>query len=190
MLGADVWHLFGKDGEALTIKNIEIDRACLGRFISGVNVLGDELCWDWERSVNNKGYGMTSVGSDQRRAIVLTHRLSWILANQAPISNGAMVLHSCDNPRCANPLHLRLGTAKDNARDAITRGRFRSPLAYGESMPGSSNHNAKLTEDIVRSIRARYAAGGVTCKEIGAEYGVSGATIWSAVRGSSWSAVT
>jgi hypothetical protein len=33
------------------------------------------------------------------------------------------VLHSCDNPECINPTHLRLGTAKDNSQDLKERGK-------------------------------------------------------------------
>ncbi len=190
MLISNVWHLRGRDGEVLTIRGIEIDVACLSRFAGGVEVADGGLCWNWTRSVNTKGYGMTYVRDGRRKATVLTHRMSWILANQSAIPDGKMILHGCDNPKCSNPLHLRLGTAKDNAKDAIVRGRFRSPLNYGEPMPGSSNHNAKLTEEIVRSIRARYAAGGVTYEQIGREYGVCGVTIGIAVRGGSWSTVT
>lgn len=37
-------------------------------------------------------------------------------------------LHSCDNPQCVNPAHLRWGTELDNRKDIISRwkGRGRS----------------------------------------------------------------
>ncbi len=34
-----------------------------------------------------------------------------------------VVMHSCDNPRCINPLHLVAGTHKANSDDKIAKGR-------------------------------------------------------------------
>lgn len=63
-----------------------------------------------------------------------------------------MVCHHCDNPPCCNPAHLFLGTALDNVRDMLNKGRERP--AYGRR-----HHAAKLTEEQVREIRARRARG-------------------------------
>jgi hypothetical protein len=43
-----------------------------------------------------------------------------------PIKKGMSVLHSCDNPECFNPDHLRQGTALENAKDKVARGRHKS----------------------------------------------------------------
>jgi hypothetical protein len=89
------------------------------------------------------------------------------------------VLHRCDNPPCINVAHLWLGTPADNARDRDTKGR-------GGAARGTAHGQAKLTEDRVRSIRDRYAAGGVTQKELAQEFGVCIANISMIVRRVSW----
>lgn len=90
------------------------------RFWAHVEVRGDDECWPWTGERMKAGYGrFCPVG----RRPVSTHRYSWRLANpDAP--EPVMVRHSCDNPPCANPRHLRAGTALDNMRDKMKRGRW------------------------------------------------------------------
>lgn len=38
------------------------------------------------------------------------------------------VLHRCDTPQCFNPGHLYVGSDKDNARDRMTAGNYRTRL--------------------------------------------------------------
>lgn len=49
------------------------------------------------------------------------HRLAWIEAN-GDIPPGLQVRHICGNRACINVDHLRLGTARDNHRDALVHG--------------------------------------------------------------------
>lgn len=42
---------------------------------------------------------------------------------------GKVVMHLCDNPRCIEPTHLRLGTQRDNMMDAVKKGRRRNHRA-------------------------------------------------------------
>ena len=81
-------------------------------------------CWEWNGQVGHNGYGLLTVRGKPWRA----HRYSYFL-KYGSIPDGMMILHSCDNRRCVNPEHLRIGTAKDNAADAIARGRFRQNFA-------------------------------------------------------------
>jgi hypothetical protein len=80
------------------------------------NVTPSEGCWEWRGTVTSHGYGTFSFNGNHIR----THRYSYEL-HDGSIPTGFAVLHSCDNPRCCNPSHLRLGTAADNARDRQDR---------------------------------------------------------------------
>jgi len=57
-----------------------------------------------------------------------------------------VVMHTCDNPPCCNPFHLRAGTHLDNVRDMVSKGR-----RFDNS--GERHGRAKLTEKEVLAIR-------------------------------------
>ena len=75
-------------------------------------------CWEWMGALAGRGYGQFMQGGKNYRA----HRYAYEMVN-GPIPEGMSVLHSCDNPRCVRHDHLRIGTAKENAIDCLTRGR-------------------------------------------------------------------
>lgn len=118
------------------------------------------------------GYAHIGVNGKRRQA----HRYAYELAN-GPIPAGKLVLHSCDNPPCCNPEHLRLGTDADNHQDMRDRGRT------------DFIHRHKLTEEQVREIRANppVIGHGGNVKEYARRYGVKcTGTIILAARGDTW----
>jgi hypothetical protein len=78
-------------------------------------------CWEWLGHKTPKGYGrMRSDGKHH-----FAHRISYELY-VGIIPDGLIVLHSCDNPGCVNPSHLRTGTHQDNTDDRTSRGRWQA----------------------------------------------------------------
>ncbi len=129
-------------------------------------------CWEWTGTRNPQGYGVLRVGESAR----LAHRVVWTL-ERGPIPEGMNALHRCDNPGCVRLDHLFLGTLADNNADMKAKGRQRGP-----SMKGTTNPNAKLTDNAVRAIR-RSSAMGV---DLARRYGVSQMVISAIRNGKSW----
>lgn len=135
-----------------------------------------EGCWAWQASLSPNGYGLFWFGGKYRSA----HRVSYELY-RGEIPEGHFVLHDpvlCNNGRCVAPHHLRVGTHQENVDDKIISG----TKLQGERVTG-----AKLTEELVRAIRAEYAAGGITHSELAEKYGVaSRRTIERVVNRQTW----
>ena len=113
------------------------------RFWDKVEILGPDECWEWIASCNDDGYGQFCINGVVGRA----HRFSYEL-HKGPIPEGMLILHSCHNPPCVNPYHLRLGTVQDNMDDKVNAGR-----QYKPSHVGNLNPTANLTENNVIRIR-------------------------------------
>lgn len=107
------------------------------RFWAKVDKRGPDECWPWTATGNQKGYGFFSYKCQN----VVASRFCLIIEGFFPPQTGMFALHSCDNPRCVNPAHLRWGTASDNMIDKITRGRqpprkFKSHCRNGHPFEG------------------------------------------------------
>ena len=143
-------------------------------------------CWLWRGARTHAGHGQLRVGSltDDSYRIEAAHRLSWTF-HYGSIPDEKCVLHKCDNPPCVNPSHLFLGTQLDNIADMNAKARGKAPPAQH----GEANNRAKITEGIVREIRA-HAASGESSRRIASLFGLRQAhvrrivthVIWSHVR--------
>lgn len=141
------------------------------RFWSKVGVAGPDACWPWLASCTPDGYGQFQLNGRNERA----HRISFF------IEHGYLPLigrHECDNPSCCNPAHILDGTLIDNVADMDSRGRRRVLM-------GEQNGMSKLTVDMVRDIRRRYAQG-ETPTVLAREFGVRRGAIGFVVNRQTW----
>lgn len=107
-------------------------------------------------------------------------RLAWTLRH-GPIPQGLYVCHTCDHPWCVETLHMFLGTAHDNSQDFVAKG-----LSVAQGRSGAANSQAKLTAAQVEAIRATYAAGGVSHRDLAARFGVTHQSIGRLIRRQRW----
>lgn len=124
-------------------------------------------CWIWQGGTNSAGYGKFRA----QGKFYYAHRFSLFL--KTGVWPNDFVLHSCDNPRCVNPQHLREGTAADNAQDKVERGRV---------VRGTHHPQCKLDEAIVNFIRASSDSP----KALAEKYNISSGTIGDIRRRKSW----
>jgi hypothetical protein len=104
------------------------------------------------------------------------HRAAWIL-NYGDIPKGMSVLHSCNNPPCVNPKHLKLGDHLANMQDRKLCGNY----------PKGENHfAAKVTDKIAVEIFNDPR----TCRIIAENYGVNRYLVQSIRTGQTYSHVT
>lgn len=154
-------------GKGITLNH----EVLMDKFWKQVAIGEPSACWEWQGSRSSKRYGRffdagTEVGA---------HRKAWELANGEPVPADLNVCHSCDNPPCCNPAHLRVDTASGNMqeRDAKRRGnnsrKTRCPEGHEYSEANTlynaqgarlcracvSTHNAKQREDAAFRERQR-----------------------------------
>lgn len=133
---------------------------------------GENDCWEWVGGLNSDGYGLYRNHKAHRFAYSVAH---------GEIPHGLFVLHSCDNRRCVNPAHLRVGTHTDNMRDMYARGRQpRMPVGWSS---GENAWNAKLNWQTVREIRRLTD---ISDSEFARRLGVIPRTIYNVRKGKSW----
>lgn len=146
-------------------------------------------CWTWCGTVNGAGYGTIGLGT-RCMGKDFVHRVSYrIFIGQIP--DGMVVCHRCDVKRCVNPLHLFVGTYKDNSDDMAAKGRapvgdsWKTERRTLRQVKGELHGMAKLTEPQVLEVR-RQSSAGKSKAEISNAFGVCRATIRNIVNGNNW----
>jgi hypothetical protein len=142
------------------------------RFWEKVDKNGSNGCWIWTGNTkHSEGYGRILVFGKRMKA----HRFSWQLAHGS-LPSELDVCHTCDNPACVNPMHLFLGTHKENMQDKALKCR----ALHDERHP-----MAKLTRPQVIEILS-LCDKGHTRVALSKKFHVSEAAISAIANGKSW----
>lgn len=133
-----------------------------------------------KRSTAPGGYAGCYKYGKQRRL----HRVVWAEHNGVhpdSIPSHMVVMHTCDNPRCVEPTHLKLSTQQDNMDDKVAKGRHRCGV-------GENNGNAVLTMQVAREIRAAYIPRDKGCgqRALARKYNVGQMTIHDIIHNITW----
>lgn len=139
-------------------------------------------CWLWLGARSRGGYGLVQVNRQRFQA----HRLV-LLLRDGTLRMDRYVLHRCDVPGCVNPDHLYSGTAMDNVRDMVERGRAKF-FGGACGRAGEKHPNRKLHEADVREIRRRVSEGH-TFLHIARDIGVSASTVSNVAHFRTWRTV-
>ena len=128
-------------------------------------------CLEWSGCRFTQGYGVVRMDGKNIRAnrMALEHALG------RPIREGMYALHSCNNPPCCNPEHLREGTNQENVDDKLRSDR---------QPRGEMNGKAKLTIEQVNEIKQNQD--GLTQYQLAELYGVKRPCIAKIQRGKTW----
>lgn len=136
-------------------------------------------CWIWEGAAkSSEGYGSFFT----RKLMRATSAHRWSYEHYiGEIPEGLFVCHRCDNPGCVNPDHFFIGTAKDNNDDKMRKGRF-------VRLTGPTHGSSKVTEDIVRAMRAEWVPGDprFSTVALAKKYGIGKSQAYNIVSRKQW----
>jgi hypothetical protein len=133
------------------------------------------------KPAHSRKYMHVTLYADGQRCSYFIHRMVALAFIGLPPSPDMIVCHKNDDRTDNRAENLEWGTQQHNAatREAI-----------GKTSRGVGNGRALLTEDDVRAIRARYAAGGVSQWNLAFEYGVTQTAITRLILRKTWAHVT
>lgn len=145
-----------------------------------------EECVEWPWAKKAGGYGKVNDLSGRPARYLYVHRVSCEYVHGPAPSDKPMALHSCDNPACFNPKHLRWGDHKSNVFDAVSRGRNSKPPNSKGGGEGEANYGHKLCNEDVLAIRDSYIPGATSYNSLAKQFGVNHTMIRKIVKQEAW----
>lgn len=142
---------------------------------------------DWhelKQTVSERGYLCVGMKCITKRTWIPVH----VLVLTAFVGPRPEDMEACHGPagKLVNTIgNLRWDTRTENHRD-IERHGGRFAVRDARRVKGEEQGCAKLSNEKVVAIRSLYAAGGVTQRQLAAQFGVSQRAIWHVVNRKQW----
>lgn len=161
----------------------------LDRFWSKVVIPENYIneCWIWTACKDKGEYGVFTLQcwtKIRKQITVKSHRFVYE-SYYGSISDGLLVCHRCDNPKCVNPNHLFLGTYLDNVRDRISKDR------PNNGPKGDDHHMSILSSNIVLEMLTEIINNKFSnINQICSHYDISRGTIDDILQGKIWKEIT
>ncbi|MDO5676355.1 MAG: hypothetical protein Q4G35_02470 [Propionibacteriaceae bacterium] len=110
-----------------TLLTSATDPEIVERYFAKIHRPDSTTCWLWTGAISGKGHGRFWIGAG---LVVVAHRFGWLVNAGDDVDElPEVVSHSCDNPLCQNPAHLRAATWSSNRLEYLARrGTPGSPL--------------------------------------------------------------
>lgn len=141
-------------------------------------------CWEFKSAKDKDGYQRFAYKINGKYKHTRAHRI--ILELLGVITINKIVMHTCDNPSCVNPDHLRIGTIADNNLDKWIKNRH-------SRLKGTNNGYSKLTDNDVQYIKQHGIVGyrvgynnGSNIKQLAEQFNVHPETIRFILVGKTW----
>ena len=126
------------------------DSGSITRRTGGTSIMRDD-CINWKYSLDRNGYAQ--LRCKRRKKSTRAVRVLWEAKYGVELTAEQHLLHSCDNPRCINLDHIRVGTHQDNMADRRERNPF-----HGERNPMAKLTDLQASEILLDSRTSPHAA--------------------------------
>lgn len=135
--------IYNKTRKILEIPQILSDIKTKKKFISQINILEKNECWNWYGKIGTDKYGKFNIG----KCCFVAHRIAYYYFKNK-WAGYLLVRHKCNNKLCCNPKHLELGTDQENSQDAAKDGLL--------SHKNLNHYKSKFSkEDVEKMIKLR-----------------------------------
>lgn len=127
----------------------------------------ENVCWNWIGGIRKDGYGQFHF----RKHTVAANRISYFIAYKIDPGEN-QVQHACNNKKCVNPRHLKLGDHSQNGKDYY--------------LDGGLAGNSKIDFEIANKVRFLWSTGLYFQREIGEMFDITQGNVSRIINGETW----